>query len=90
MAEHSSLTDRDLLVRIDERINSLEHRLLGNGQPGEIGNLRLDVDGLKADNNKAKGTVSGLQWVVGFIGSGALAQIGYTIWTLINPVKILK
>ena len=43
-------TDRELLIRIDERVEHMNRELFGNGQPGKIDELDeriADVEGFR-------------------------------------------
>jgi hypothetical protein len=80
MAEHN-LTDRDLLVRIDERVCSLEHRLFGNGQPGEIAEMKSKISKLERDRDIARGSIFTGKWLIGILGVGNILQIIYFVYS---------
>jgi hypothetical protein len=88
MAEQH-LTDRDLLVRIDERVCSLEHRLFGNGQPGEIADMRSKISKLERDRDIARGSIFTGKWLIGLLGVGNVLQIiyfAYSAYIKLPPV----
>lgn len=41
-------TEGERLAVIEEKVLDIHHRLFGNGQPGELQEMRKDVDSLKS------------------------------------------
>jgi hypothetical protein len=97
MAYHDEMSDRDLIVRIDERTQALDKkfedlfcRLYGNGQPGEIQRINEYIDDLRTQSNLAKGTLLTAKWLIGVLGLAQIAVVGRLVWNTVFPaVRVL-
>jgi hypothetical protein len=69
MIPHTDLTDHDLLIRIATVVESLDHRLFGNGNPGEIDKLRADQKKTQEFDNKLLGGILVLSFMLTVFGS---------------------
>ena len=65
-------TDRDLLVRIDERVKNIRDELL-TPPDGRVPKLEAVQDDHAAKINTALGSVKTLMWVIGGVGILAMA-----------------
>ncbi len=63
-------TDRDLLIRLDARVEALHRELLGNGQPGRIAVVEERVDSLEQTRDRARGWLAGASAILAAIWGG--------------------
>lgn len=56
-------------------LNELNHRLLGNGQPGEIATMKEDIDDLQIWRARHEGWSAGISAAIGLIASSAYEWI---------------
>lgn len=69
------MTERELLVRIDERVEKLEKALLGNGQPGAIAIQGGRIAALERWRARVTGGVKTALWIAAPVVSLAGALI---------------
>lgn len=67
--------DHDLLISIATIVDNIEHRLFGNGQPGELDELKDRTVSLEEFKNRVMGALILLSVITG----GSLATIIYHI-----------
>lgn len=48
----------DRLTRVEEAHDQLEHRVYGNGQPGDMQRILTSIDELKSNHNKMMGALA--------------------------------
>jgi len=62
-------------ARIDVVLDRLEHRLFGNGQPGELQTMKDDVYHLKGLEAKGRGAFWIVSVILAVLGSGFVAHL---------------
>lgn len=68
---------REKIARIDENVALLRKDLLGNGQPGRLTKLEVDVEALKNANAKRMGAMSVLSLLVTVATTWLLGKLGW-------------
>jgi hypothetical protein len=59
--------ERDIserLIRVEENLRLLRQDLLGNGQPGRISRLEIDLHQLRAESLRQRGILAGISFVI--------------------------
>lgn len=52
------------LARVETMVEEIHHRLLGNGQPGEIDKMKEDISSLKSSRTWVKGVATALGVII--------------------------
>ena len=68
-------TNNTTLGRILERVNDMHHRLFGNGQPGEISELRARISSQEEFKNKVLGALTIIATGVTIIGAALFQHL---------------
>jgi hypothetical protein len=64
-----TMSDRELLIRIDERVAAIEHHLRGNGQPGVCMIEANRIQSLERWRAKTIGAMKVWGWTVGTVAT---------------------
>jgi hypothetical protein len=65
--DHLQSMERDScerLIRVEENLRLLRQDLLGNGQPGRLNRLELDLHQLRSESLRQRGILAGVSFVV--------------------------
>jgi hypothetical protein len=65
--DHLQSLERDIserLIRVEENLRLLRQDLLGNGQPGRLSRLELDLHQLRSESLRQRGILAGISFVV--------------------------
>lgn len=65
MDNDKEIENAERLARIEILCETMNHRLFGNGQPGELDRMKDDISSLKASRVWVKGIMSTLGFIVG-------------------------
>lgn len=52
------------LSRVEENLRLLRQDLLGNGQPGRLGRLEVDMHDLRAESQRQRGILAGISLII--------------------------
>lgn len=65
--ERVQALERDIserLIRVEENLRLLRQDLLGNGQPGRLARLELDLHQLRNETLRQRGLLAGISFIV--------------------------
>lgn len=52
------------LTRVEENLRLLRQDLLGNGQPGRLGRMEIDMHQLRAESQRQRGVLAGISFII--------------------------
>ena len=68
-------SDREILIRVETKVNDMYRRLFGNGQPGDLADLRDSIDKvadrttiLEKEKSKAHGFIAAIGTLATLVG----------------------
>lgn len=68
--DHVQALERDIserLIRVEENLRLLRQDLLGNGQPGRLTRLELDLHQLRNETLRQRGLLAGISFIVSMV-----------------------
>ena len=75
MFESEEKSDHDLLLSISSTVESMHHRLFGNGNPGELDTLWKRTDSLQDWKNKVTGALIVLSFLITTLATATVYEI---------------